>query len=404
MKNDTTNDAPSGSLTRSTISLCMIVKNEEGVLRECLSSVHGLVDEMIIVDTGSTDRTIDVAREFKAKISSILWADDFSAAKNAAIRRATKQWILWLDADEVLPASEHEKVRQAIAAADNPKIDNPKSSIEGYRTPIKNFITIEKNEMASGAVPLVSSPDTAMAEAKGANAYFVSTTIRLFRNHKDLYFVGRVHELLNKDKDTGVIATSDLTIHHSGYLRHGARREEKKELYLRLGKEKAEQEKTPEAQVELSALYADRGQLHHAKACLQKAIQLKPNVPEWHYNLAVLHKKLGEYGKAEEALRKAIFLDEKTTAIYLNPDPYPFIFASLGELFMRQRRYDDALFMLAKARKSHPNRDVIDHAIQQCYLLQRRMQRRSTAVQGAMQDAMQSAMPGKIMQGKRSGP
>ncbi|QUL57245.1 glycosyltransferase family 2 protein [Paenibacillus tritici] len=84
------------------ISLCMIVRNEEKSLPRCLSSVKGLVDEIIIVDTGSTDRTKEIAASFGAVIYDFAWIEDFSAARNFAFSKATREYIFWLDADDYL--------------------------------------------------------------------------------------------------------------------------------------------------------------------------------------------------------------------------------------------------------------------------------------------------------------
>ena len=84
------------------VSLCMIVKNEEDVLERCLKSVAGLVDEIIIVDTGSTDRTREIATHFTNQIFDFPWQDDFSAARNAVMDRCTGKWYLTVDADECL--------------------------------------------------------------------------------------------------------------------------------------------------------------------------------------------------------------------------------------------------------------------------------------------------------------
>lgn len=85
-----------------TVSLCMIVKNEEELLRRCLTSVSDLVDEIIIVDTGSTDNTKEIARSFTDKVYDFQWINDFSAARNFAFSKATKEYQFWLDADDVM--------------------------------------------------------------------------------------------------------------------------------------------------------------------------------------------------------------------------------------------------------------------------------------------------------------
>lgn len=85
-----------------TISLCMIVKNEEAVLARCLESVKDLVDEIVIVDTGSSDDTLRIAAQFTDQVHSFPWVDDFSAARNASFSKASGDYLLWLDADDVL--------------------------------------------------------------------------------------------------------------------------------------------------------------------------------------------------------------------------------------------------------------------------------------------------------------
>lgn len=85
-----------------TLSLCMIVKNEEDVIARCLESVRGIADEIIIVDTGSSDKTVEIASHYTKNIYFFEWIDDFSAARNFSFSKATKQYILWLDADDII--------------------------------------------------------------------------------------------------------------------------------------------------------------------------------------------------------------------------------------------------------------------------------------------------------------
>lgn len=92
-----------------TISLCMIVRDEEAVLGRCLASVAPVVDEIVIVDTGSADRTKEIAAGFGARVHDFEWVDDFAAARNFAFDQATGDWLMWLDADDVLPDSERTK-------------------------------------------------------------------------------------------------------------------------------------------------------------------------------------------------------------------------------------------------------------------------------------------------------
>jgi glycosyltransferase involved in cell wall biosynthesis len=95
-----------------TISLCMIVKNEEDVLKRCVDSVKDIVDEIIIVDTGSTDKTREIARSLTDKVYDFEWIDDFSAARNFAYSKATMEYILILDADDVVLEEDREKFKK----------------------------------------------------------------------------------------------------------------------------------------------------------------------------------------------------------------------------------------------------------------------------------------------------
>lgn len=94
------------------ISLCMIVRNEEKVLERCLSCVRGFADEIIIVDTGSLDRTKEIAYSFTDKVYDFTWIDDFAAARNFAFSKGTGDYLFWLDADDVITKEEQEKLRK----------------------------------------------------------------------------------------------------------------------------------------------------------------------------------------------------------------------------------------------------------------------------------------------------
>lgn len=103
---------------RVTVSLCMIVKDEELVLARCLASVKDLVDEIIIVDTGSTDQTREIAKDFGAKVYEYAWNDDFAAARNYAFSLATQEYQMWLDADDTIEPKDREILRQTLQNLD----------------------------------------------------------------------------------------------------------------------------------------------------------------------------------------------------------------------------------------------------------------------------------------------
>ena len=173
------------------LALCMIVKNEEQMLPDCLESVKNVVDEIIIVDTGSTDNTIEIAKKYGAKIYNFDWINDFSAARNESIKYSTSNWILYLDADERLTPQSQNTIRVLLQTASE--------DVGAYH------ITIESDHRQ-----LDGSPE------KHRGAY-----PRLFRNlgYPNIKFMGRVHEQISPS----IIAmgkltlASDLVIEHLGY-------------------------------------------------------------------------------------------------------------------------------------------------------------------------------------------
>ena len=100
------------------LSACLIVKNESLLLSRCLESLRSFVDEIIVVDTGSTDNTIEIAHSHGAQVKYFTWIDDFSAARNESLRHASGDWILYIDADEVIDSVNAGKIRQVITQKD----------------------------------------------------------------------------------------------------------------------------------------------------------------------------------------------------------------------------------------------------------------------------------------------
>ena len=176
------------------ISQCMIVKNEEKNIRRALSWGKGIVKEQIVVDTGSTDKTVEIAESMGAKIFYFKWCDDFSAAKNYAIEQACGDWIAFLDADEYFTPEDAGKLLEVI------------------RTAEKKF-----NQNGS---PDVIRATWAQLNDEG-RVFAVSEQDRIFRNRKDIRYRKPIHEVLSASgRDLQLIdATEALSIMHTGYLR-----------------------------------------------------------------------------------------------------------------------------------------------------------------------------------------
>ena len=185
------------------LSVCFIARNEEKNLPRALASVRGIADEVIVADTGSTDRTVEIATEMGAMVYHFPWGDDFSAARNFAVDHARGDWIFWLDADEELLPESFDELRSNLAQPD-----------------ALGFFVRRQD----------------LKRADQLDFFTMMWQLRLFRRRDDLRFVGRCHpdfrNLAEVEAKTGQqVHHSNVTIRHYGYigelvpakLRRGAR-------------------------------------------------------------------------------------------------------------------------------------------------------------------------------------
>jgi glycosyltransferase involved in cell wall biosynthesis len=166
------------------ISLCMIVRNEEETIARCLDSVKGITDEIVIIDTGSTDRTKEIALQYTDRIINFVWIDDFAAARNFAFSQATKDYILWLDADDVIADLDREK-----------------------------FLKLKEN--LDPSIDVINMPYLLAFDQSGV-ATFSLRRNRLVKRSKNFRWIGAVHEYLEV---YGSVLNSDICVTHKGIER-----------------------------------------------------------------------------------------------------------------------------------------------------------------------------------------
>ena len=181
--------AQESSTRRATTSLTMIVRDEETNISKCLSSVAGLFDEIVVVDTGSTDRTAEIAREFGARVFDFVWVDDFAAARNAALARAKGDYAFWLDADDVVDPPQRERIKALLGG-------------------------LRQGDEAAYVVRCACDP-----EPNGNGGQTVVDHIRLFPLRQDVRWTYRVHEqILPALRRANVpVRWTDVTVRHTGY-------------------------------------------------------------------------------------------------------------------------------------------------------------------------------------------
>ncbi|KHO61021.1 glycosyl transferase [Thermoanaerobacter sp. YS13] len=220
---------------KATLSLCLITKDEERNITRCINSVKDIVDEIVVVDTGSKDKTVEIAKSFGAKVIHAKWEEDFSKARNIAIENATCDWILFLDADEEIKREDVDKIR--------PLLND--ETVEAY---LFKFVNYAGANLGSGLTE-------------------VHYNYRLFRNNGKLRYIYPVHEnLRNVEENRPPIAkNAEVTILHYGYLSEIRVEKNKTERYIKL---------------------------------ISKYLKDHPDDKFQHGNLAVEYYNLGNYNKA----------------------------------------------------------------------------------------------------------
>ncbi|MBI4737984.1 glycosyltransferase [Candidatus Woesearchaeota archaeon] len=312
------------------ISLCMIVKDESQYLRSCLESINPFVDELIIIDTGSTDDTIAIAKEFGAKVSSFEWCDDFSAARNESLKYATKEWILVLDADEQLLLPDFAALR---AILQDPSLKD--SELIGFQLDQRSYSKI---------ATLKSMPNLVKHPLVSKYPYYVShKLVRLFKNTPKIRYRYTIHELVEPSirEHQGKILDSSIVIHHFGLLKPASFVSKKIKTYLDLIKKQLandpenvrflylaglaslEEKKEDEAlqyffevakrdpsyklvHSEIAKVYLGRQQYNLAQQYFETCASIHPENPSPINNLSVTFMHQGKFHKAVQLLKKHV--------------------------------------------------------------------------------------------------
>jgi tetratricopeptide (TPR) repeat protein len=308
-----------------TISLCLIVRNEQELLPRCLSSAQGVVDEMIVVDTGSTDNTIKIAETYGAQIYHYVWSDDFAAARNVSLAQASCEWILVLDADEVLT--------------------------ESFCSNIKSFLQ-DSNCIAYQCV----------IEDHYDSEVVLEPVFRLFRNLEGIHYRRPYHEYLNltpiaKGLPCTEAKTAEaLTIFHDGYKQQRVQHKGKLERSLRImGQYLEEQPEDAYLRAKLASSWLMAGDQQKAQDHAQLALAMLEKTSERFiyetydiaFNCALVFAQCHQWEMTCTALEIAVCTSipnaHKQQAIVL-----------LAQVYAQLRRYEQALRITELALPEFP--------------------------------------------------
>ncbi|MFH1384475.1 MAG: tetratricopeptide repeat protein [Candidatus Omnitrophota bacterium] len=310
---------------RPTLSLCIIAKDEEESIGTCIKSVQAIVDEIIVVDTGSRDNTKTIAQSFGARVYDFSWCNDFSAARNFSLAQARSDWILVLDADEVIARQDVKKIRQLLNVPD------------AYA-----YLFFQRSYLNDTTVVGWKANTGEYEEGKEYSGYFDSPLTRLFKSNCHFQFEGEVHEIVEHSiqRQKKSIINTDIPIHHFGKIKDKKKMMEKGRLYLEIGKTKIQEDPdNPRTYYDLAAQYFELECLDEAKHYYLAALQCDQEYYRALCDLGIIYVKEEKY---EEALK----LFDKTIAI--NPH-YITAYTGLGLVYEALARIDDAIAIFEKA-------------------------------------------------------
>lgn len=355
-----------------TLSLCMIVKNEEQNLERCLKSVKNIVDEIIIIDTGSTDSTKTIASKYTKQVFNYQWKNDFADARNYSISKAKGDWIIILDADEELQT--------------------------GSRDDFNTLMNVELSQPISYQLNITSIDD------KGNT--ILSYMTRLFPNFKGLLFKGEVHEWLESSKgELKSILTQKIQIKHYGYQKLTSTKVERNHKILKTMKEN--QIDTSHSNFYLAATYAGSKKYEEALVYLEKwekeihksngdlslgyvvyldcmyslgrykegVTHVTPYILQcWHHpdfciNLALCYERIEEYEKTIKMAEKAL---KSTSLNVLTLDPSTTewkCYVLIGNSYMKLAEYEKSMEYWDKAYDKLPSLDILQSLLDISYRL-----------------------------------
>ena len=287
-----------GTSKKPSVSLCMIVKDEEANLARCLTSVKPIVDEIIVIDTGSTDRTMDIAEFFGAKVYEFEWNGNFAEARNFSLSKAKGDWILIMDADETISPQDYRRFRKLVT--------KKHSGHAAYSIITRNYCNMANT---IGWIP--NSGQYASEEA--GLGWLSSEKVRLFSNNSQVKFEGAVHEMVDPvlKRLSVEMKKCSILVHHYGRL-NADNLARKHQAYYEIGLKKLQKNGNEIGTVrELATQAAVLKRNSEAIDLWLKFLSMEPGeaaVAYAYVNMVSVYIRTQEYGKAIELARKAVKL------------------------------------------------------------------------------------------------
>lgn len=312
----------------------MIVKDEEWFLDQCLDSVDGYVDEIIIVDTGSSDATKEIARSHTDKIYDFEWEDDFSAARNFSLGKAVGDWILVLDADEVIAEEDLRTINDYISDSEHD---------------VYSFI--QRNYSNDPHQAEWSPVEQKTRYSKDYTGYKKNPIVRLFRNREDIKYHGVIHEIIDHHAPGIRAKMTELPIHH--YIDENPAKNQKSRQfnYLRIIEKELKEKPSGRLYCQAGAVCMNhKKDYRQALEYLQKAADLNYEREKCLEGVAEAYYRLEDYKEAYGVYTRLV------ESNYLTPT----LCNNLTNLLVRAKDYHTALRILELALGlEHSNQERI---------------------------------------------
>ncbi len=295
------------AVSRPRISMCMIVRDNESIIDDCLSSIRPWVDEIVIVDTGSIDKTPEICLRHGAQLFHFPWCDDFSAARNESLRHATGDWIFWMDSDDVITTEQGQRLR---------------SLVDGQHAPDCMGYVLQVH-----------------CQSDDSDRATVVDHVKLFRNHLGLSFEHRIHEQILPAirRIGGNVKFADIHVIHQGSRQSAEQRSRKLERDFRILKlDNADHPDHPFVLFNLGMTCEDCGKYEEAELYLRRCLEVSGN-QESHVRKAwaLLINSLKAQGQLQQAI------DASNVAVGQFPDDHELLFRR-GILFQHVGRNQEA--------------------------------------------------------------
>ena len=323
----------------------MIARDEARFLERCLTGARGRVEQIVVVDTGSTDETVRVARDSGAIVADFDWVSDFSKARNCSLDLATEEWVLVLDCDEAIAPQDWALIRAAAASGE----------ADAYRITTRNYS--RKTEH----VGWQTNTGTYATQEADYPGWFPTTKIRLFRNDPNVRFEGALHELIEASAEVSGwrVGDCDVPVHHYGYVE----KERQATVYAELAERKVnDNPEDANARYELALAYRDCDRLADARMAITDCIRMIDEGREAgpYLDRVLVHLVDGEIaGRLEDRAGERAAYE---AALEIDPDSFQAM-NNLGTACLRSGEFETALDFYTRAKAIAPNVPTIQENI-----------------------------------------